>query len=86
MSSGSKRLVLVREPDPAVELGVAGELPVEAGHADQDDAHVAAVEEVPELVPGHVVFSRSASSMISSSVWHRFGRVPVQLGVVVGLR
>ena len=38
--------VLVGEPDPAVELGVAGELPVEPGHADQDQAHVAAVEKV----------------------------------------
>jgi len=30
-------------------LGIAGELSVEAGHADQDHAHIAAVEEVPEL-------------------------------------
>jgi hypothetical protein len=41
--------VLVGEPDSTVELGVAGELPVESGHADQDHAHVAAVEEVAEL-------------------------------------
>ena len=50
---GVERLVLVGEPDPAVELRVAGELPVEAGHADQDQAEVASVEEVPELLqPG----------------------------------
>jgi hypothetical protein len=39
----------VGEPDPAVELWVAGELPVEAGHADEDQAEIASVEEVPEL-------------------------------------
>ena len=46
---GVERLVLVGEADPAVQLGVAGQLPVEAGHADQDQAEVAAVEEVAEL-------------------------------------
>ena len=46
---GVQRPVLVGEADPAVELRVAGELPVEAGHADQDQAEVAAVEEVAEL-------------------------------------
>jgi hypothetical protein len=44
---GVQGSVLVGEPDAAVELRVAGELPVEAGHADQDHAQVAAVEEVP---------------------------------------
>ena len=38
------------EPDPAVELWVAGELPVEAGHADEDQSEVASVEEVAELL------------------------------------
>ena len=46
---GVEWLVLVGEADPAVELGVAGRLPVGAGHADQDDAEVVAVEEVAEL-------------------------------------
>jgi hypothetical protein len=41
--------VLVGESDPAVELRVAGELPFESGHADQDEADVVAVEVVAEL-------------------------------------
>ena len=45
-----QRLVVVGEPDPAVQLGIAGQLSVEAGHADEDHAQVAAVEEVAELL------------------------------------
>ena len=56
---GVERLVLVGEPDPAVQLGVAGELPVEAGHTDQDQAEIASVEEVPEL------FQPSGSQAVS---------------------
>jgi hypothetical protein len=40
---------LVGESDPAVERWVAGELPFESGHADQDEADVVAVEVVAEL-------------------------------------
>jgi len=47
---GVEWLVLVGEADPAVELRVAGQLPVEAGHADQDHTEVGAVEEVTELL------------------------------------
>ncbi len=48
---GVERLVLAGEPDPAVQLWVAGELPVEAGHTDQDQAEIASVEEGPGAVP-----------------------------------
>jgi hypothetical protein len=47
---GIQRLVLVGEADPAVQLRVSGALPVESGHADQDQTQVAAVEEVAELL------------------------------------
>ena len=49
-----QRLVVVGEPDPPVQLGIAGQLSVEAGHADEDHAQVAAVEEVAELVQAGV--------------------------------
>ena len=79
MSSGS-RLVLVGEPDPAVQLGVAGELPVEAGHTDQDQAEIASVEEVPEL------FQPSGSQAVSLIDDHQLGVAlgffVVELGVV----
>lgn len=41
--------VFVREADSAVELRVAGEAFLDAGHADQDDAHLLAVVEVADL-------------------------------------
>ena len=44
-----ERLVVVRETDSAGELRIAGALPVEPGHADDDDAHVGPVEEVADL-------------------------------------
>jgi hypothetical protein len=46
---------------------VAGELPVEAGHTDQDQAEIASVEEVPELFQPS---GSQAVSLITSSVWH----------------
>ena len=48
-SLASKRQVVVGEPDPAVELRVAGQLSFEPGHPDQDHADVAAVEVVANL-------------------------------------
>ncbi len=42
--------MLVREADPAIELGVAREALFDAGHADQDDAHVVAVAIVADLL------------------------------------
>ena len=52
---GVERFVVVGEPDSAVELRVAGELAVEPGHADEDDAHVGPVEEVADLLePVHL--------------------------------
>ena len=33
---GVERLVLVGDPDPAVQLWVTGELPIEARHPDED--------------------------------------------------
>ena len=47
---GGQRPVLVDEPDPAVELRVAGEAFFDAGHADQDHAEAAAVVVVAELL------------------------------------
>jgi len=44
--------VLVGEADAAVELGVAGQLAFEPGHADEDQSDVVAVEEVAELFEG----------------------------------
>ncbi len=49
---GIYRPVLMGEADAAVELRVAGELPLEPGHADQDQPDVVAVEEVAELLEG----------------------------------
>ena len=49
MSSGSRGWVLVSETDPAVQLGVTGELPIEARHTDEDQAEITSVEEVAEL-------------------------------------
>ena len=46
---GGQRPVVVDEPDPAVELGVAGEAFFEAGHADQDQADAGPVVVVAEL-------------------------------------
>jgi hypothetical protein len=40
----------VGEADAGIELGVAGELPVESGPADEDQADVAAFEVVAELL------------------------------------
>ena len=40
------------EPDPAVELRVPGEALLDAGHADQDHAELAAVVVVAELFQG----------------------------------
>ena len=40
--------VVVGEADSAIELRVAGQLPFEAGHPDQDDSDVAAVEVVAD--------------------------------------
>ena len=76
--------VLVGEPDPAVELRVAGELPVEAGHADQDHAQVAAVEEVAEL------FEAAGLEPVGLVDDQQFGvavlvEVQVELGVVAGI-
>ena len=42
-----QRFILVGEPDPALELRVAGELSVKTGHLDHEHAQVAAAEEVP---------------------------------------
>jgi len=47
---GGQRSVLVGESDSAVELRVAGETFLDAGHADQDDAHVVSVEVVADLL------------------------------------
>jgi hypothetical protein len=44
--------VFVDEADPAVQLRVAGEGLLDAGHADQDHAEVAAVVVVAELLEG----------------------------------
>ena len=41
--------VLVGEADAAVELGVAGEPFLDAGHADEDDAYPVAIVEVADL-------------------------------------
>jgi len=57
----------VGEPDPAVELGVASQALVDAGHADQDHAQGVPVVVVPDLLEA-CVLSRSASSTMSSSV------------------
>src|SRR6266851_1765241 len=38
------------EPDPAVELGVAGQALFDAGHPDEDHAHLAAVVVVAQLL------------------------------------
>lgn len=46
----SELAVLVGEADPAVELRVASEAFLDPGHADQDDAHVAMVEIVADLL------------------------------------
>jgi hypothetical protein len=77
---GVERLVLVGESDPAVQLWVAGELPVEAGHADQDQSEIASVEEVPEL------FQPSGSQAVSFIDDHQLcaalGFFVVELGVV----
>ena len=59
---------------------VAGELPVEAGHTDQDQAEIASVEEVPEL------FQPSGSQAVSLIDDHQLcvalGFFVVELGVV----
>ena len=47
---GSEGPVLVGEADAAVELGVAGEAFLDAGHANEDDAHVVAVVLVADLL------------------------------------
>jgi hypothetical protein len=44
--------VFVNEADPAVQLRLAGEGLLYAGHADQDHAEVAAVVVVAELLEG----------------------------------
>jgi hypothetical protein len=68
--------------NPAVELRITRQLPVEAGHAHQDDhAEVGAVEVVADLFEA-VDFSLSASSMMSSSVRQVLG-VTLEFRVVV---
>jgi len=42
----------VSEADPAVELGVAGQALLDAGHADEDHAHGVPVVVVPDLLAG----------------------------------
>ncbi|GAB2820566.1 hypothetical protein GCM10027073_59660 [Streptomyces chlorus] len=44
-----ERPVVVDEADATVELGVAGEALLDAGHADEDHADAGAVVVVPEL-------------------------------------
>jgi len=65
---GVQWLALVGEADPAIEMGVAGEWPVEAGHADQDQAEVVAVEEVSEL------FQPAGFQSVCFVDDHEFGR------------
>ena len=48
-SSTSSGLYWWAKPIRLYSCGIAGQLPVEAGHADQDQAEIAAVEEVAEL-------------------------------------
>ena len=76
--------VLVGESDPAVQLRVAGQLPFESGHADQDQADVVAVEVVPEL------FQALGFQPVCFVDDEQFGvpgivEVERQLGVVVGV-
>lgn len=44
-----ERRISVREADAAVELRVSGHAPLDTGHADQDQAGIAAVELVAEI-------------------------------------
>jgi hypothetical protein len=48
--SGAQWPVFVDEPDAAAELGVAGQALFDAGHPDQDHAHLAAVVVVAQLL------------------------------------
>jgi hypothetical protein len=50
MSSGSSGWYWWANPIAAVQPWVTGQLPVEAGHADEDQAEFALVEESPELL------------------------------------
>ena len=47
---GVEGFVLVSEADPAGQLRVTGQLPVKAGHANQDHTQVGAVAELLETV------------------------------------
>lgn len=47
---GSEWTVLVDEPHPGVELGIAGEALLKPRHADQDDANSASVVVIPKLL------------------------------------
>jgi hypothetical protein len=52
---GRQRPVVVDEPDPAVQLRIAGKPLLIAGHADQDQAELAAVVVVAQLLQrGHL--------------------------------
>ena len=46
-----QRVVRVGEADAAVELRVAFELALDAGHSDQDDAQTGTIEDVPDVGP-----------------------------------
>lgn len=65
----AERPVVVGEADSAVELRVARQARFEAGHADQDQAEGAAVEDVAQLLEGGRL-RRSASSTMSRSTCH----------------
>jgi hypothetical protein len=83
-SAGVQWPVLVGESDPGVQLRVAGELPFESGHADQDEADVVAVEVVPKLFQAlgfqPVCFVGDEQFSVT-----RIVEVEHQLGVVVGV-
>ena len=77
-----ERAVVMGEAHAAVELGVAGEALLHAGHADQDDAHAGAVEAVAdELEPRR----REALGLVEDQQLHEAlpGHDPARLAPVV---
>ncbi len=63
-----QRPVVVGEADPAVELGIACHPFFDAGHADEHQAGAGAVD-WSRRYSSAVADSRSASSMMRSSIW-----------------
>ena len=57
----------MHESDAWIKLRVACQALLEAGHADQNEAEPATIEPIAQLLHKLMVFSRSASSTISSA-------------------